>query len=37
MNGPNGEAGKTTPTFMTLEEMKEADFNVSLITGEPAS
>uniref|UniRef100_A0A8C2RZI2 Ubiquitin associated and SH3 domain containing A n=1 Tax=Capra hircus TaxID=9925 RepID=A0A8C2RZI2_CAPHI len=24
------EAGKTTPTFMTLEEMKEADFNVSL-------
>ncbi|XP_070232673.1 ubiquitin-associated and SH3 domain-containing protein A isoform X2 [Bos mutus] len=24
------EAGKTTPTLMTLEEMKEADFNVSL-------
>uniref|UniRef100_A0A452FP00 Ubiquitin associated and SH3 domain containing A n=1 Tax=Capra hircus TaxID=9925 RepID=A0A452FP00_CAPHI len=26
------EAGKTTPTFMTLEEMKEADFNVMLLT-----
>ncbi|XP_070322913.1 ubiquitin-associated and SH3 domain-containing protein A isoform X2 [Odocoileus virginianus] len=24
------EAGKTTPTLMTLEEMKEADFNISL-------
>lgn len=23
------EAGKTTPTLMTLDELKEADFNVS--------
>lgn len=23
------ETGKTTPTFMTLEELKEANFNVS--------
>lgn len=24
------EAGKTTPTLMTLEELKEANFNVSM-------